>query len=33
VEQSHGNLLGLDVLEHFDFGLAHGDRLGFLTRR
>jgi hypothetical protein len=25
-----GNLLGLDVLSHFDFGLSHRDRLGYL---
>jgi hypothetical protein len=28
-----GNLIGLDVLEHFDFALAHRDRLGYLGRR
>jgi predicted aspartyl protease len=28
-----GNLLGLDLLAHFDFGLAHGERLGYLGRR
>jgi hypothetical protein len=27
-----GNLIGLDVLEHFDFGLSHRDRLGYLGR-
>ena len=29
---SMGNLIGLDVLEHFDFGLSHADRLGYLGR-
>jgi predicted aspartyl protease len=33
VELAHGNLIGLDVLEHFDFALAHADRLGYLGRR
>jgi hypothetical protein len=33
VELLHGNLIGLDVLEHFDFALAHADRLGYLGRR
>jgi hypothetical protein len=32
VELGHGNLIGLDVLEHFDFGLAHRQRLGYLGR-
>ena len=32
VEQMHGNLLGLDVLEHFEFGLSHIERLGYLNR-
>jgi hypothetical protein len=27
-----GNLIGLDVLSHFDFGLSHRDRLGYLGR-
>lgn len=27
-----GNLIGLDVLEHFDFGLSHAKRLGYLGR-
>ena len=27
-----GNLLGLDVLEHFDFGLSHRERIGYLGR-
>jgi predicted aspartyl protease len=27
-----GNLLGLDILAHFDFGLSHRDRLGYLGR-
>jgi hypothetical protein len=27
-----GNLIGLDVLAHFDFGLSHRDRLGYLGR-
>jgi hypothetical protein len=27
-----GNLLGLDLLEHFDFGLSHHQRLGYLGR-
>ena len=33
VESGSGNLIGLDVLQHFDFGLAHRDRLGYLGRR
>jgi hypothetical protein len=33
VELLHGNLIGLDVLEHFDFALAHADRVGYLARR
>jgi hypothetical protein len=33
VERSVGNLIGLDVLEHFDFALSHRDRLGYLGRR
>jgi hypothetical protein len=28
-----GNLVGLDVLEHFDFGLTHAGRIGYLSRR
>jgi hypothetical protein len=31
VEQTHGNLIGLDVLEHFDF-ISHAERLGYLGR-
>jgi len=27
-----GNLIGLDILDHFDFGLSHRDRLGYLGR-
>jgi len=27
-----GNLIGLDVLEHLDFGLSHAQRLGYLRR-
>lgn len=27
-----GNLIGLDVLEHFDFALSHRQRLGYLGR-
>ena len=27
-----GNLVGLDLLEHFDFGLSHRQRLGYLGR-
>ncbi|HLG11392.1 MAG TPA: aspartyl protease family protein [Dehalococcoidia bacterium] len=27
-----GSLIGLDVLAHFDFGLSHRDRLGYLGR-
>jgi predicted aspartyl protease len=27
-----GDLIGLDVLAHFDFGLSHRDRLGYLGR-
>ena len=27
-----GILIGLDVLAHFDFGLSHRDRLGYLGR-
>jgi hypothetical protein len=27
-----GNLLGLDVLSHFDFALSHSQRLGYLGR-
>ena len=26
------NLIGRDVLEHFDFALAHSQRLGYLGR-
>ena len=33
IERTVGNLIGLDVLEHFDFALAHRDRLGYLGRR
>jgi hypothetical protein len=33
VESDAGNLIGLDVLEHFDFDFAHADRLGYLGRR
>ena len=33
IESGAGNLIGLDVLEHFDFALAHQDRLGYLGRR
>jgi hypothetical protein len=32
VELIHGNLIGLDVLEHFDFGLSHHRRLDYLGR-
>jgi hypothetical protein len=32
IERSTGNLIGLDVLEHFEFALAHRDRLGYLGR-
>ena len=32
VELTLGNLIGLDVLEHFDFGLSHRERLGYLGR-
>jgi hypothetical protein len=27
-----GNLIGLDVLEHFDFALSHSQRTGYLGR-
>jgi hypothetical protein len=27
-----GNLIGLDVLEYFDFGLSHREHLGYLGR-
>ncbi len=27
-----GNLIGLNVLEHFDFGLSHRERVGYLGR-
>jgi hypothetical protein len=27
-----GNLIGLDVLEHFDFAISHRERLGYLGR-
>jgi hypothetical protein len=27
-----GNLIGIDVLEHFDFGLSHSQRVGYLGR-
>ncbi len=27
-----GNLIGLDVLEHFDFWLSHRERVGYLGR-
>ena len=27
-----GNLIGLDVLEHFDLALSHRERLGYLGR-
>ncbi len=33
LRRSVGHLIGLDVLEHFDFALAHRDRLGYLGRR
>ena len=33
IDLGTGNLIGLDVLEHFDFALAHADRLGYLGRR
>jgi Retroviral aspartyl protease len=33
VENTLGNLLGLDILEHFDFGLSHGKRTGYIGRR
>jgi hypothetical protein len=32
VEATFGNLIGLDVLEHFDFALSHGQRTGYLGR-
>jgi predicted aspartyl protease len=28
-----GNLIGLDVLAHFDFGLSHASRLGYLGKQ
>jgi predicted aspartyl protease len=31
-ETALGNLLGLDVLSQFDFGLSHAQRLGYLGR-
>jgi aspartyl protease len=31
VESIHGNLIGLDVLEHFGFGLSHNHRVGYLS--
>ncbi len=32
VELTFGNLIGLDVLEHFDFALSHRERIGYLGR-
>jgi hypothetical protein len=32
ITQRVGNLLGLDLLAHFDFGLSHAQRLGYLGR-
>jgi hypothetical protein len=33
IETSTGNLIGLDVLTYFDFGLSHFERLGYISRR
>jgi hypothetical protein len=33
VENTLGNLLGLDILAHFNFGLSHGNRTGYMGRR
>ena len=33
IEDSTGNLLGLDLLIHFDFALSHFERLGHIVRR
>jgi len=30
--QTAENIIGLDVLEHFEFGLSHSQRLGYLGR-
>jgi predicted aspartyl protease len=32
IEEQLGNLLGLDVLSFFDFGLSHANRVGYLGR-
>lgn len=32
VDGTSGNLLGRNVMEHFDFGLSHHDRFGYLRR-
>ena len=32
IESQLGNLIGLDVLEHFDFALSHSQRTGYLGR-
>jgi hypothetical protein len=29
-EAAHGNLLALDILDHFDFALSHTNRVGYL---
>jgi uncharacterized membrane protein len=31
-DRGFGNLIGLDVLEHFDFAISHRERLGYLGR-
>jgi hypothetical protein len=33
IENTLRNLLGLDILEHFDFGLLRGNRTGYIGRR
>jgi hypothetical protein len=32
IELKAGNLIGLDVLSYFDFGLSHANRIGYLGR-
>jgi hypothetical protein len=32
IESTVGNLIGLDVLSYFDFGLSHAHRTGYLGR-
>jgi hypothetical protein len=32
IERGFGNIIGLDVLQHFDFAISHGQRTGYLGR-